>query len=219
MNAEKNEFPLKIYQRLIDFKKECPKLELNKVAKVRMKNGETYQFKYCDLAGISIIDERLSNSGLGYLHKIDNDVLTTIIFSTEGETIDSSINISRFLSQNEHDIQIFGKVLTYLRRYSLTAILGLSADDDDDANSVVGNSYDIKSIEQKPWLNEFTNDFKEVWFRINREKIDINEAVNGFRISKKNRDLLLDRAYMIQNYNKYTLLDVDKYFLKNTSIK
>jgi hypothetical protein len=57
--------------------------------------------------------------------------LETILLHVSGEFISSTAQIP--LGKNEP--QGYGSALTYLRRYSLAALLGIVADDDDDANA------------------------------------------------------------------------------------
>jgi hypothetical protein len=57
--------------------------------------------------------------------------LETILLHTSGEFISSTAQIP--LGKNEP--QGYGSALTYLRRYSLASLLGIVADDDDDASA------------------------------------------------------------------------------------
>jgi hypothetical protein len=65
------------------------------------------------------------------LPSLDGDVvrLTTMLLHTSGEFIgsDAAVRIAK------HDAPSVGSALTYLRRYSLSAIVGLSTEDDDGA--------------------------------------------------------------------------------------
>lgn len=54
-----------------------------------------------------------------------------LIHASTGETLDGRMPL--FLSKE--DAQGFGSALTYARRYSITAVLNLVADDDDDGNA------------------------------------------------------------------------------------
>lgn len=58
------------------------------------------------------------------------DCLVTQLTHTSGEFIRSSVELPR----EKSGPQAFGSALTYLRRYSLQAIAGVNAENDDDAN-------------------------------------------------------------------------------------
>lgn len=59
----------------------------------------------------------------------DRTVLVTALVHKSGQTIESRVT----LNPVKNDPQGFGSCLTYMRRYSIEAILGLDADDDDGA--------------------------------------------------------------------------------------
>lgn len=61
-------------------------------------------------------------------------VTTTITHAESGESITSSFTMT--LAKN--DPQGAGSAITYARRYSLVAMLGLNVDEDDDANNASG---------------------------------------------------------------------------------
>jgi hypothetical protein len=61
------------------------------------------------------------------------DTLTTILTHTSGETLESTM----LLHLTKNDPQGQGSAITYARRYSYMAMLGLVADEDDDANRAV----------------------------------------------------------------------------------
>jgi len=73
-----------------------------------------------------------------------------------GETITSSFDISNYL--NNTNPQDAGGVITYFKRYSLSAILGLASEEDDDANAAIGNEIKSQKKEYKednrPWLSD-----------------------------------------------------------------
>jgi hypothetical protein len=60
-----------------------------------------------------------------------NSVLETTLYHTSGEWISGT----QLVNPVKNDPQGLGSAITYARRYSLSAILGLVSDDDDDANT------------------------------------------------------------------------------------
>jgi len=93
-----------------------------------------FRSKYADLSACwDAVRAPLARHGLAVsqLPSLDGDVvrLTTMLLHTSGEFIgsDAAVRIAK------HDAPSVGSALTYLRRYSLSAIVGLSTEDDDGA--------------------------------------------------------------------------------------
>jgi len=95
-----------------------------------------YKSKYASLDTIwETIRKPLAENGLSVAQTmdVDNDksVLETTLYHTSGEWI-SGVQL---INPVKPDPQSQGSAITYARRYSLSAILGLVSDDDDDANT------------------------------------------------------------------------------------
>lgn len=97
-----------------------------------------FQKWYADLASVwAACREALSSNGLSVIQlPVDAQpghcTLETILLHTSGEYISStaSIRVAQDTAQG------YGSALTYLRRYSLAALVGVvAADDDDDGNA------------------------------------------------------------------------------------
>ncbi len=98
-----------------------------------------FKSKYASLAAIlDVIREPLAKNGLAVTQTLEGGangtlfLITTLRYGAEG------INSWYPLPSNVKP-QEFGSALTYARRYSLSALLNISADDDDDAN-IANNS-------------------------------------------------------------------------------
>ncbi len=127
-----------------------PEIERNRTVRVRPKSGgQEYEFKYATLSAIiDAIRKPLSENGLAYTQIISHDadsgfyVLTTTLYCG-----------NQFLSSKTPIIvegqtnQQFGSALTYMKRYTLAALLGIAAEEDDDANIADGN--EIKKVVDK----------------------------------------------------------------------
>jgi len=137
---------------LVKFQSEVPELELNKTVRVTTKAGQTYTFQYADLAEIkSKIKKPLSANGLAYSQLLKKDGIETILMHTSGEymrEITPLVGVA-------NNAQEYGSQTTYIKRYSLVAILGLVADEDDDANVAVGNKAEFaqKTAPQKVYAS------------------------------------------------------------------
>ena len=94
-----------------------------------------YKSKYATLDTIwETIRKPLSENGLSVAQtmdvKNDKDVLNTTLYHTSGEWISGMQSVNPV----KDDPQSLGSAISYARRYSLSAILGIVADEDDDAN-------------------------------------------------------------------------------------
>jgi hypothetical protein len=158
--------------------------------KVKTKTGGEYSFKYADLPQIhEIVKPLLNDNGLCFVQTFDNFNLKTILFHESGEQIESSLNIEKHL--NSGDPQTAGGVITYFKRYALSAILGLVTDEDDDANTSIGNQAEKQP--ELPWLNPNTNQWKDVLkYLVDGGTID--KVKTKYRISKSNQELLITQA-------------------------
>src|ERR1041385_3541565 len=119
----------------------------DKTVLVKTKSGGSYSFSYAPLETIldAVVPSLLAN-GLTLLQEVlDGRVATTLIHSS-GQWITSGGTPIKVTAE---DAQSFGSGMTYARRYDLTLFLGLSADDDDDANAASGNEV-AKAAFKKP---------------------------------------------------------------------
>lgn len=123
---------------LAKFKRDCPKIKQESTVKVATKTGNSYSFNYADLATIDeAISKPLSDNGLSISQLVEGPgSLTTILMHESGQyiTTQSTMPVGQVT-----DKQAIGGVITYLRRYALTAILGIVSDEDDDGNYASGN--------------------------------------------------------------------------------
>jgi len=104
-----------------------------------VKNAKNPHFKstYADItAVIDAVKPALNNNGITFLQlpcPSENDEIriTTRLLHESGEWIDSTITIPL----SKKDAQGYGSGITYARRYSLAAIMGLPQEDDDGNNA------------------------------------------------------------------------------------
>ena len=90
-----------------------------------------FKSKYADLAAIfDAARKPLSTNGLAIVQTIGDGVLHTRLLHTSGQWIASEHPLP--MSGRPQEI---GSALTYARRYSLSALIGIAADEDDDANA------------------------------------------------------------------------------------
>jgi len=87
-----------------------------------------FKSKYADLASvIEAVREPFSKNGLSYSQFVEDDYLCTMLMHSSNEWILGKIKILN----PKGDMQGLGSAMTYARRYGLSAIAGVSQDDDD----------------------------------------------------------------------------------------
>jgi len=100
-----------------------------------------FKSRYADLSGIwDSIRTSLSSNGLAVSQLMEGENLNTMLMHVSGEWIASSYPINA----KAPEPQAVGSAVTYARRYALSAILGIVADDDDDGEIASGRN------QQKP---------------------------------------------------------------------
>ena len=118
------------------------------------KSAQAYGYKYTDLDTITqTIKPILSKHGIGYIQSVGGLTanaltLTTRIFNKKGEYIEDTAALPTITSTKNNAAQTLGMSITYMRRYALCAMLGITSDEDVDAN--------ITGIEQTQKSNKPT---------------------------------------------------------------
>lgn len=116
----------------------------NRKVTIQPKEGRAYHFRYADLEAIlKATRPALSANGLALVQPIDtrpdgSSTMTTMLVHSSGEVLASEVLIPKM---GDRDPKQYGALITYLRRYMATSILGVSADDDLDEN---GNHGDLQ---------------------------------------------------------------------------
>jgi hypothetical protein len=106
-----------------------------------------FKSKYASLENvIATIKFPLVNNGLSYVQLPDGDGLTTIVMHKSGEWIKATAN----LELKGHTPQDQGSAITYMRRYALSAALGLATEDDDDGNAATQASKEKPAAKPVP---------------------------------------------------------------------
>jgi hypothetical protein len=106
-------------------------------AKIPTKTGASYGYKYADLADtLSMVRPVLARHGLAVTQTASNPdgdtvAITTTLLHSSGEWM----SFHPLLLPNGRTAQETGSAITYGRRYSLLAVLGLAAEDDDGASA------------------------------------------------------------------------------------
>lgn len=124
----------KLLSGLMDVQREIPTMPKN--AKVSYK---LTHYCYTDLDTItSVIKPILARHDIAYMQSVETNeqgqnILTTRIFNRDGEFVESSTILP--IIQGANSAQALGMSITYMRRYSLCAMFGITSDEDVDANT------------------------------------------------------------------------------------
>lgn len=98
------------------------------------KANPFFKSKYVPLENVvEAIDNAIKGTGLAYMQlpfSTDDGVGVKTIVMTKDEKIESDL----VLPSKKVDAQAYGSVITYARRYALSAFFGITSDEDDDGN-------------------------------------------------------------------------------------
>jgi len=124
-----------IYQALSNAQGEFGQIVKDKTARVKTKSGYEYSYKYCDLGTLlRIITPVLHKHGLviyqlPYRDENKVGVVTVLKHIQTGEELSSEF----YLTTDDPTPQTIGSLVTYARRYAIQSMLGVVAEEDDDA--------------------------------------------------------------------------------------
>lgn len=101
------------------------------------KDGKSHHGKYATLASVlETVRAGLGEHGLSIIQAPGTEgnmvTVTTRLMHSSGEWLETTVS-----APAATDIQKLGSAISYLRRYSLMAVLSLAADDDDDGNTAM----------------------------------------------------------------------------------
>jgi len=139
-----------IYQKLLEFQTNIESIK---------KDGKNSFFKkpdgrassYATLPNIlENVKPILNALKLVLTQPIVNGEVFSIVTCTEtGESVTSSVSLPTNLNAQQ-----IGSAITYFRRYTLTSLLSLEIDEDDDGNKASGNNQKPAQSNEKLYLNE-----------------------------------------------------------------
>ena len=147
-----------------------------------------FKSKYFDINSLLLhVEPIIQKNGLLLLQPIQDGLVKSIIYDTNGFSIESGIALPEL-----NDPQKLGSAITYYRRYTLQSLLALQAEDDDAnlaSNKSVSNN--AKETEQdKKWLNKNTPEFsKAIEYLKNGGNLETIE--NKYKLAKAVKDELL----------------------------
>ena len=139
-----------LFKKIADFQQDVPVIH---------KGTQGYGYSYADLPTIfEKINPLLKKHGLGFTQLLSGSAIKTIIFDVEtGEQLESIADIPQGVNlKGMNDFQVLGSAITYIRRYALSAALGLVTDVDNDAAGEQVHNEQKKEYKEdnRPWLSE-----------------------------------------------------------------
>lgn len=161
--------------------------EIEGTKKGKVAGHGNWSYKYADLATVwDAIREPITKNGLSIIQMIhgvntDNMLCVTRITHRSGGSIESQMPIlfnEDKVSNKTTPIQALGSAITYTRRYSLMAMIGIAPEDDDgEAASATKGEIDEKK----------KKDFDEINEKIKNLDNDVKQLLNDSFPSRKDK--------------------------------
>ena len=104
-----------------------------------------FKSKYADLAAVwEVARDPLYKNGLSVSQHptADGNVVTveTVVTHSSGQWMSSKLT----MTAKDASPQAIGSCITYIRRYSLSSILGIASEEDDDGNAATHSAHSVK---------------------------------------------------------------------------
>lgn len=204
-----------IIKALAEFQSLCPPLKKDAKADVTTLKGGKYSYNYGSLPRlIEHIKPHMKKAGLTFTQPISYREGQTFLYTTlyhveTGEKIESKMLIPEAEFQGMNIFQSMGSGITYIRKYSLKSILGISEDEDD--NDAAGEQKPKSKGKpgpkpkdaptpkpEKPWLNpEVKGMVNPTWadaVRYLAADGTLDKVKMKYQISKANEEKLKNEA-------------------------
>ncbi|MGY2892513.1 ERF family protein [Deinococcus sp. UYEF24] len=156
-----------------------PDVPMRGQANVKTRSGGGYSYRYATLHDLlSAVRPHLNAQGIWLSQPLAFGATvqaTTLLQHTSGEWV--SVTVSAPVDSEDgrmKAVQGMASVSTYLRRYGLTALLGIAADEDTDAND--GGSDTPRRARSNPQVvapnEELIGSVKDLWNQAKRLRLD-----------------------------------------------
>jgi hypothetical protein len=124
----------KLYEALAQAQKVIKQPTKGKKVDFVTKKGQKIKYSYAELSDVIEAVRPMHDFGLSYMHTLEmrgeNLFMCTTLMHSGGGELTSWHPLPNPIGM---DPQAFGSALTYARRYSLSALMGIASEDDDDA--------------------------------------------------------------------------------------
>lgn len=175
---------------LVKFQGDVPVIPKNRTAKIKTKTGMEYSYSYADLADIwEAIRQPLASNGLAvtqFLKSSDTtDFIVTKVWHESGET-DSEYFA---LPTNGKTPQEVGSVITYYKRYTLGAALGISTEEDDDGKS--GNKAPVQKEAPEYHISSLqANQIRNLGKKLNLDPVKTDMRIDSLNSSLEAKEAI-----------------------------
>ena len=176
-------------------------VKLRQAIKQPPKDAKNPFFKsnYVTLEGVQkAIDEAKEGTGIDYSQFVETSPdgrtgVSTMVYSDKGEYI---ITDPLYLQPVKNDPQGNGSVVTYSRRYQLSALFGISSDIDDDGNNASGNQQNRRQQRQGNYQRR-------------QQKPSRQQAADPIAVQKQQFDQTVNKIAAATGQNKQEIITAD----------
>jgi hypothetical protein len=193
-----------LFAALAKFQAECPDLH---------KDSDGYGYKYIELPNIlKVVTPILRKHNLVLSQVCDIQNVQTILCHWEsGETLNSSIEIPQGVQLAKmNTFQVLGSAISYLRRYQIEMILGISATKDTDAagEQVSTPQATPQAADDRPWFNlkdkagNYTPDGQKAFDALASGKRTLHDVESKFKLSKDTKAALQNAVAIFEQSNR-----------------
>ena len=221
---DKSEEIDKLAIALAKFQGSLEQPSLNSEVEVETKTGGKYKFKYADLSECKrAAKQPLAENELAVCQLIEDDYsIRTILLHSSGQWISSKVR----MPSNTADAQSIGSAITYAKRYAFCAILGIVADDDEDANIASGNTAQKEQPKEQP-KKANSNEKKE----LTRDHINNESAMESiskwiYKNEKKAKESnqpffvesLINKSYIVGKVEMESIIEIYNNYKINNNL-
>ena len=221
---DKSEEIDKLAIALAKFQGSLEQPSLNSEVEVETKMGGKYKFKYADLSECKrAAKQPLAENELAVCQLIEDDYsIRTILLHSSGQWISSKVR----MPSNTADAQSIGSAITYAKRYAFCAILGIVADDDEDANIASGNTAQKEQPKEQP-KKANSNEKKE----LTRDHINNESAMESiskwiYKNEKKAKESnqpffvesLINKSYIVGKVEMESIIEIYNNYKINNNL-
>lgn len=213
-------------QHFIQVKSKIKQPKRTKTVKVATKSGGTYSYSYADLADVdkSVMDacrsvtDKDGNVVFGYYFDIDNSQEGVTVQTVMVDSAGGSMISDRIWFQNSYagDAQRTASLISYAKRYSLSAAFGIASEDDNDAQNLKPDKPTVRILDQKEldsyevvvyghrhllkdvWQDYIENHDQETkhWLTTQKDpqtKQAIKQLLDNYNINQKINDIMVEK--------------------------
>lgn len=143
-----------------------------------------FKSKYATLKSVMDVAREATQFGLSVTQLVGADSVTTVLAHSSGQSISTETRIVA----SRDNVHGYGSGITYAKRYALSAILGIAADEDDDGNAAMEARRKAKHSE------DFKNgDTKFMFARLKQLKLEYEEVSAYTEKCRKGKLSSMDR--------------------------